>query len=117
MSMKRILRQTGDEVEIDFTVGFDRAWHLHELRLHIDVAPGTADILNAWIVSAASQGGSPGTFQEYDTTLVSEDLAAVTDFHWQPDAPVFFGPGDSLHVDWSNTADREWGIEAVISTL
>ncbi len=117
MGMKRILRQTGDETEIDFTVLFDRAWHLHEIRLHIDIAPGTADILNGWIVSAASQGGSPSTFQEYDTTLVSEDMAAETDWHWQPDAPVYFGPGDAFHIDWDNSAEREWGLEVVIDTL
>lgn len=105
--MRRFFRETAENGAIDAELEPGIAAQIEELFLHLDQAGG-ADNLTVTRVSGAAD-------DVYDTIILTEDMSAVTDLHWQPDRPINLAKGDSLKVEWDNSSDRTYGLEIVWS--
>lgn len=105
---RRYTRVTAD-VAIDTTLATQGVpFQLEEIRLHLSAAGGAGDLT----VTQVS-----GVNAVYNTVLLTQDMAAITDLHWQPDRPINYAAGDSLRVQWANGAGRVYGLEIVWSGM
>ncbi len=80
-------------------------WELAELKLHLDASATTAG--NNFVVQQRSKRGS-----YYDTVLLSQAMAGVTDILWQPDYAIKLNGKDRVDFTWTNDATkRSWGLQ------
>jgi hypothetical protein len=85
-----------------------KTYQLISVSLKVDVAPTTSE---SFVITRGSAGGAV-----YDVPLYTLDLSiiGVTSIVWQPDQPLYLVGGDSLDVAWTNTDDRQWGLEYTV---
>jgi len=77
------------------------SYRLVEVRAHLSAAGGAA---NMTLTLDANQGAV------YDLVIATLDMTAVTDYVFQPDAPMSFENGDQLLLAWANANNRVYGI-------
>ena len=85
-----------------------RPWCLHQVRVHLDIAGGAVENLTITI----DGGVVPAV---YDTLLLTQAMAAVTDIVWTPDAPIHLEGRDVLDIVYANSNTRTYGVEIVFS--
>ena len=83
-------------------------WTLHGIRLHLDIVGGAVENLTVTV-----DGGYVALV--YDTLLLTQAMAAVTDLVWTPDAPIHLGRDDVLDIAYANTNNRTYGVEIIFS--
>ncbi len=83
-------------------------WTLHQIRLHMDLVGGAVEDLTVTV-----DGGYVAAV--YDTLLLTQAMAAVTDLVWTPDAPIHLGRDDVLDIAYNNGNTRTYGVEIVFS--
>lgn len=81
-----------------------RPWVLLEVRLHLSAA-GDAANFTATMDAGAGAG--------YDCVLLTQDMSAATDVHWQPTRPIVFKATDELDFAWANGSGRTYGLEII----
>jgi len=101
-------RATGTTGAIAKTLAPERAFQLLEVRLHLNGAGGATN-LTATVDAKAGAA--------YDIVLIKQDMTAVTDYVWQPDAPMQFDSGDEIDFAFSNGNNRTYGLEIKYNPL
>ncbi len=85
-------------------------WTLIEVRLHLDIVGGAVEDLTI----TNDSGVAPAI---YDTLILTQAMAAVTDIIWTPPGgPMHFRRDDVLDIVYANSNTRTWGIEIIYST-
>jgi hypothetical protein len=87
-------------------------FRLEEIRLHLATAGGAG--AGDFTVSLDSGAGA-----DYDVVLISQDMAAVSDFVFRPvaDQRVLFDEKDKLVLGWPNTNNVKYGLEVIWSQV
>lgn len=83
-----------------------RPWCLEQIRVHLDIAGGAVEDLTVTI-----DGGVVAAV--YDTLLLTQAMAAVTDIVWTPDAPIHLEGRDYIDIAYNNANTRTYGVEIV----
>lgn len=101
-------RETGDGA-IDFNLeptigGVSVDYKIIEVRLHLSAAGAAGNL----IISIDSDEDPV-----YNTILVIEDMATVTDFVWRPTPRALFPAGDKVNINWANASGRTYGLEVI----
>jgi hypothetical protein len=99
---KRVFRATG-AAAIAQTLAPTTAFQIEEIRLHLNLAGGAAEDLTVVLDS--------GVGAAYDTVLLTQAMAAVSDLVWQPTRPLVFSAGDEIDIAYANTNTRTYGLE------
>lgn len=85
-------------------------WTLHEVRLHLDIVGGAVENLTM----TNDSGVAPLI---YDTLILTQAMAAVTDIIWTPPGGVMhFRRNDVLDIVYANSNARTWGVEITYAT-
>lgn len=92
-------------VAISFCPYIGQAWKLLEVRLNLDTAASTSENL---VISTEDAADS-----EYDTTLLTKDMATVKSIVYAPDGEGTFKKDESINIAWDNTDARTYGITIV----
>ncbi len=100
-----------DNGDVDESFSPETEWMLFEIRIRLSAVGDAGDL----IVKIESDASS--TAAEYDTVLLTQDMAAVTDLHWQPTMPIHLEPDDTIDIAWTNASTRVYGIEVVYSRV
>jgi len=99
---KRVQRATG-AAAVDVTLSPGIAFQVEEIRIHLSAVGGAAENL---VVASDS-----GVLAAYDTTFLTQDMAAVQDIVWQPTRPLLFSANDEIDITYANTNTRTYGLE------
>ena len=86
------------------TVAPGKRWVLLEVRLHLSAAGGTGNF------TATMDAGAGAA---YDCVLLTQDMSAATDVHWQPTRPIVFSATDELDFEYVNTNASTYGLEVI----
>ncbi len=100
-----------DNGAIDELFSPETEWMLFEIRLHLSAVGGAGDL----IVKIESDTSTAA--EEYDVVLLTQDMTAITDLHWQPAMPIHLEPNDTIGITWANASSRVYGIEVVYSRV
>ena len=84
-------------------------WTVHQVFVHLDIVGGAVEDLTMMI-----DGGVVAAV--YDTLLLTQAMAAVTDIVWTPDAPMHMDATDVLDIDYNNGNTRTYGVTIVFTT-
>lgn len=106
----RVQRATGGAA-IAMNIAPGVAWQLESIRVHL-AAGGAAGDLTATVDANASTAAD-----EYDIVIVSHDMTGVTDYLYQPDRPIPFGPDDELDIAYTNSGTETYGVEVYYSGI
>uniref|UniRef100_A0A6H1ZCT0 Uncharacterized protein n=1 Tax=viral metagenome TaxID=1070528 RepID=A0A6H1ZCT0_9ZZZZ len=107
MSNTRTHKATG-AIAIASTLAPGIQWQLEEIRVHLS-AVGAAGDLTATLDHGAGTA--------YDLVILTQDMAAVTDFIWHCERPMEFGADDELDIAWANASTRTYGLEIVWKSI
>ena len=108
--MREFFRVNGDGA-IDLAVPLDVEVEsvIEEFRLALNTAGAVTEDLE--ITRIAPDLG-------HTLLMFSQDMDGTQYIHWIPTRPIAMAPGDSLHIEWANSAPtREWGLEVVYSRV
>ena len=103
----RFLNVTG-AVAIASTLAPGQSFRLKEVRMHLSAAGGAGN----FTATVDANAGAP-----YDLNIITQDMTAVVDLIWQPDAPLQFEAGDEIDFAWDNANGRTYGLTVVYELL
>jgi hypothetical protein len=90
------------------TLAPSRAFNLLGVRLHISAVGGAGSLTAKMDANAGAA---------YDTVLLTQDLAAISDLAWIPTQPMHFDKGDEIDFAWPNAGNLTYGIEIMYEPL
>ena len=102
----RFSRETGAAaINYTLTDAGSLGWCVKSVRLHLNVAGGTAE---NFIVRVDSGSGT-----RYDVVLLTRDMALVKDLVWEPseDGLIWLSADDYIDITYTNTNSRAYGLE------
>jgi len=88
--------------------GFGRAFRVNEIRLHLNGASANESLT----YTLDSSFGA-----EFDVLQKTQDMNGLTDWDWDPDADLFYQPGDIIKLAYANSTPRTYGLEITVITM
>ena len=92
-------------IDVTWEVDDNKDYELLEVSLTLNATASTSE---NFVIEVDAEAGAI-----YDSTRHTEDLSVtgVTSLVWQPDATTLLAGGDAVHVTWTNTDDRQYGLQ------
>ena len=81
--------------------------YLQQVTIHFGVAPAAAGSL---VITLDANAGPT-----YDAVLVTQALAALTDYAYQPACPYILEAGDKIVVTYANADSRVYGLQVTFN--